>query len=1313
MTKRLYSIWYAVALTAVFLLTACGQDYTSDIEALNDRQTSIDKRVETLEILMRNVNKNLTQLSVLTTAVEKGFYITEVTTTADGYELKLNNGHTFIWQKGPDNTLVPLPAVSITKISGFYFWTLNGQLLTDGNGRPLRTSDVTPVVKYDYVNMQWLVSVDGGVTFSNVNIFASTMINNTVLLEVINNYIREHSTTLISEDVLFQIITTYIQRNYAELFNIDQLNEIIVNHVRSHYTQIFRYELLEQIFNQYWTEYSGTHIDVDRLVNIIVNFIREHKEIIASNEVLYEIVNNYIEVNKTTIFSEQLLLEVINNFIETHEDYINVDVLRQVIFRYIEEHQDVIIDIDFIRNILVRFVEENYVEIFNQDILTQVINNYISMNQTTIFNETLIREVITNYVRNNITTIISNQHITEIINNYIERNQTTFINRELLIELVTNYFERNYNLFIDRTVITQLINNYIDTHKTTLIDVDIIRQIVSNYVERYYTEIFNTEMLTQIINNYISENTTIIRQYVSQYAGIITNVEADNEKATVTLRDGTAIQLIVYDQLATLRDRVQRIVVMPNVNGNITHSDYALRFRCVVTPASMANVIVDKYQSDEFELDVITSDGGGNITGTYHAEAVYAGEGMIDVTSSIYTAPALAAFVVKDKSQKHGTDFKTEFYVVDDGQDSQGGANLCPDDHHPHKIDLGLPSRTLWACCNVGAKSPEEYGGYYAWGETIGKSVYSASNYLLCNGSTSSLSKYCTNSSYGTVDNKKQLELHDDVAQGEWHWHWRMPTYDEIKELLDYCGSEWTSIKGVYGRKFTAHNGNSIFFPAAGYRYNSSSYSVGKYGQYWSSTVLESLPYRAYDLQVGPEEAKWRDVANRVGGQSVRAISDSLSFLSLSLSEHYLSLTVGQTATVKITSGSGSYSLKSSNTAVATASRSGNTISIKGIKAGTATITVTDTQTQQTATVTVEVKAATASLALSAYSMSINVGETGTITITSGSGSYSLKSSSTAVATASRSGSTISIKGIKAGSATITVTDTQTQQSKTISVTVKAVSNSLALSSYSLNIKVGGTATVTITSGSGSYSINNPDGNIVGVSKSGNTLTFTGKKAGSVNVKITDTQTQQTKTVTVTVTSGGAQAVDLGLPSGTKWASCNVGATKPEEYGDYYAWGETETKSDYSWNTYKWCNGTPQTLTKYCTSSSNGKVDNKKVLDASDDVARVKWGGSWRIPTQDEVEELKDKCSQEWITVNGVKGRKFTGPNGNSIFLPAAGYRVSSFLSGAGSDGRYWSSSLYESDPGRACNLYFLRKGVPGVDYGRPNGHSVRPVRSN
>ena len=120
-----------------------------------------------------------------------------------------------------------------------------------------------------------------------------------------------------------------------------------------------------------------------------------------------------------------------------------------------------------------------------------------------------------------------------------------------------------------------------------------------------------------------------------------------------------------------------------------------------------------------------------------------------------------------------------------------------------------------------------------------------------------------------------------------------------------------------------------------------------------------------------------------------------------------------------------------------------------------------------------------------------------------------------------------------------------------------------------------------------------------------------------------------TPIVNPTGSHNGHDWVDLGLPSGLKWAVCNVGADSPEGYGFYFAWGETETKSRYSWNTYKWCNGSYYTQTKYCTNSSYGTVDNKTTLDLSDDAARANWGGSWRMPTKAEQDELRNNCT--WI----------------------------------------------------------------------------------
>ena len=159
------------------------------------------------------------------------------------------------------------------------------------------------------------------------------------------------------------------------------------------------------------------------------------------------------------------------------------------------------------------------------------------------------------------------------------------------------------------------------------------------------------------------------------------------------------------------------------------------------------------------------------------------------------------------------------------------------------------------------------------------------------------------------------------------------------------------------------------------------------------------------------------------------------------------------------------------------------------------------------------------------------------------------------------------------------------------------------------------------------------------------------------------------------------EAVDLGLPSGTKWANMNVGATTETEYGDYFAWGEVTPKTDYSWSTYAWGSSTTN-LTKYNTDPSKGTVDNKTVLDPEDDAAHVNMGGDWYMPTREECQELLDNTTAEWVTDyngSGVNGYTFTG-NGNTIFLPAAGHFNGTTLEHAGTVGNYGSCSLYASN---------------------------------
>ena len=379
-------------------------------------------------------------------------------------------------------------------------------------------------------------------------------------------------------------------------------------------------------------------------------------------------------------------------------------------------------------------------------------------------------------------------------------------------------------------------------------------------------------------------------------------------------------------------------------------------------------------------------------------------------------------------------------------------------------VDLGLPSGTLWADRNVGADAPEAYGDYFAWGDVSTIASPGWTDYKWCEGSGVTMTKYCTDDRFGTVDNKTVLELEDDAAYINMGMNWRMPTEKEYSELISECTWAWITQNGTAGYKVTGPNGNSIFFPAAGFWGVSNATSAGTYGYYYSSSLNEEYSDRAESLCLSSEEFYVSDIP------------------------------------------------------------------------------------------------------------------------------------------------------------------------RNFALTVRAV------------------------------------------------------------------------------VKNGPDKVDLGLPSGTLWADRNVGADSPEAYGDYFAWGETEPKDNYNWSTYKWCQGSNDTQTKYCTKSSYGTVDNKTVLDLEDDAAYVNMGKEWRMPTYDEQNELCSQCTWTWTTQNGTKGYKVTGPNGKSIFLPATGYRYDGSLNDAGSYGGYWSASLYERYPFNACYLNLYSSNHNMNHNNRDYGLSVRAV---
>ncbi len=207
-----------------------------------------------------------------------------------------------------------------------------------------------------------------------------------------------------------------------------------------------------------------------------------------------------------------------------------------------------------------------------------------------------------------------------------------------------------------------------------------------------------------------------------------------------------------------------------------------------------------------------------------------------------------------------------------------------------------------------------------------------------------------------------------------------------------------------------------------------------------------------------------------------------------------------------------------------------------------------------------------------------------------------------------------------------------------------------------------------------------------GISDEGNT----DEEAGTTDDETADEGNTYEESITGSI--NGHDYVDLGLS--VKWATCNVGADSPTDYGDYFAWGETTTKSQY----------TEGNSVTYAVSM--GDISGKATYDA----ARANWGGTWRMPTSDEVDELINNCTTEWTTINGINGYKVTGPNGNSIFLPAAGERYGTWFSLTGFAGYYWSSTPHESNTRRAYYLSFSDEDFYGGWSLRDKGWSVRPV---
>lgn len=417
---------------------------------------------------------------------------------------------------------------------------------------------------------------------------------------------------------------------------------------------------------------------------------------------------------------------------------------------------------------------------------------------------------------------------------------------------------------------------------------------------------------------------------------------------------------------------------------------------------------------------------------------------------------------------------------------------------------------------------------------------------------------------------------------------------------------------------------------------------------------------------------------------------------------------------------------------------------VTGKAEGKATITVTskDGGLTSKATVTVSSKVIPVTgVTVSPSSMSMEIGESKSLTITvkpsdASNNTYTVTSDNTGVVVIDSDNSLVA-KGAGTANVTVTTSDGGFTGKCVVTVskpqmTIEASPTSLSFgkvnvgesASKTFSIKNTGKAEVKVSgiSAPEGYSVDATTPLSIGVGQSKTiTVTFTPTDGKAYNGTVTissDAESQPKVTLTgtgVKQSSETFQAVDLGLS--VKWSNMNLGATKPEDYGDYYAWGEIEPKESYDYDNYKWYKSyrINYYLTKYCSEKEigyEGFTDGKFVLDLEDDAAHVKLGGGWRLPTKADIQEL-GKCTFEIATVNGVKGCKIIGPNGNSIFIPSAGYYEGSFLKEAGNECWCWTSLLYNSEN---ANSLRIRVDTTTPDpqikpWSRPYGLSIRPVK--
>ena len=598
----------------------------------------------------------------------------------------------------------------------------------------------------------------------------------------------------------------------------------------------------------------------------------------------------------------------------------------------------------------------------------------------------------------------------------------------------------------------------------------------------------------------------------------------------------------------------------------------------------------------------------------------------------------------------------------------------------PTYVDLGLPSGTLWATCNVGAESPEEYGDYFAWGELQPKERYWWDTYSLCNGKSDSMNKYCTKSEYGTVDGKLVLRTEDDAATFNWGSDWQIPTAEQFNELVnsDNTTKTQTTVNGVFGLKITSkRNGKSIFLPAAGEMSVSNPLQAGKYGRYWARAAWPNYPNEARYLFFGDGDIRG-SFHERCYGLSVRPVRVQ----DVSTEPEYVNLGL-PSGTLWATH----------NIGAACAEEYGDYFAWG------------ETQPKQSYSWDNYLLSNGSDTTLKRYNFSEELGRV--------DGKIMLRGEDDAATVNWGSEWQMpSLEQVKElyNSDYVDMEWTDQNGVKGMKITSKINGNSIFLPAagekYSGGYVAAGTHLYYWSRTLDTYLAVNCNSTAMGLYYSPSDGIHSGSGHRCVGQSVRPVRKQ----------AFVPEHVDLGLPSHTLWATCNVGAEYPEEYGEHFAWGETLTKEEYTKENYIHWNNSYDEITKYCNDSESGTVDNLVELLPEDDAASVNWNSGWQMPSVQQVDELlnSEYTTTQWTTLHGIYGRKITSKaNGNSIFLPAAGILIDANSSKQfGIAGRYWSRSLYEKRmPGNAYILNFSENEIKRSQATRSAGRTVRPVR--